>query len=422
MSTINRASLEYFFATILIPVALIIYGVWSNPFPVSYRLPELIIGIILILVSLKGFIQIFSGWVYVQGKAEISHISFLLLLGIPLLIGVFTNELADIVRDIVPLFYLFIPLLLLNWYDDERIIRFVMKCYPFVFSIVGLCFSIKYFVSTGIRLSDLSESNFHTMDMTYSVYDPTVLFMTIFSLLTSINLIHEKKKIFIRKIFSILFLAFSLVGLGAIASVVQRGQIGLIVLSLALYMSRIIKKSKLVAVINLCIVLGTIFLLFNDQLSAMIRLFFIKTNEVGLNNKDLEMALILNEISGNLSSAIFGNGWGATFFDPAGGGVVRFTHNMFSFVLLKAGLFGELFFIIYFLKLLIIFIKIYKDNYKDINLLPVLLATGSSIVIGFLQPTFKTLSFGFILLLLPIIKLYLFTESKKETTSTKKGF
>jgi hypothetical protein len=127
-----------------------------------------------------------------------------------------------------------------------------------------------------------------------------------------------------------------------------------------------------------------------------------KTRSVGLNMRPQEMAAVWDIMSADPMTLLFGIGWGGVFNSPAVGGLaVNFTHNFFSSMFLKCGLFGVILSSAYIAGLLERLVRVIKKN-------PVFgLALAAPILIDLtLYASFKSLDFGLVLLMIPASLIY----------------
>ena len=114
----------------------------------------------------------------------------------------------------------------------------------------------------------------------------------------------------------------------------------------------------------------------------------------GLNNKDAEALAIIEYVTAELDTLLLGVGFGGTFYNPVYAEYIRYTHNFITYNLLKFGIVGLLIatavvmFHIYVLcgKLFNAILHKRIDTYICVSL-----AMIPSI---YLQPTFKSLTFG----------------------------
>ena len=113
---------------------------------------------------------------------------------------------------------------------------------------------------------------------------------------------------------------------------------------------------------------------------------------------------VLWEWSGaSFANLVFGTGWGGEFETPTYLEPVRYVHNLPGYLLLKAGLVGGLFGLLIVFRAFLVPLVMWPASTfgrgaEDMRaaVLGAGLATFSSAL--FLQPTFKSLSFGLILL------------------------
>lgn len=378
-------------------LALFIYGLLSSPFPSSYGIPEISIGILLILAASSDLFLIKG---ILIGENHQRVIAFAWLITVPTLIGIEQWKLSDIVRDLVPLFFLFIPLFFVNWYKNIDRSKAIIKVIPYIYSIVGVVYALRYFVSNGIGIDDLAKKSFFAVNLMYYSYDPTVVFSAVFLSLTAIQFIHFLGLKVSTCLIAIVMVGLALIGIGSLAGSVLRAPLVLIALSLIIFVLRYTIQSRSTAFMAI-VIAGIVFVLFREQFESIFSLFLLKTQDVGGNGKLEEFNAILSYLS---DSPLLGLGWGATYYNPVLHTDVRFSHSIISFYFLKTGLVGILLLFIYLGWLVKLYYKSFRIAWKyQMDALPLLFAIGSTLLIGLLQVTYKTLSYGMVMALIPVL-------------------
>lgn len=382
----------------LVVAALLIYGFLSSPFPDSYRIGELSIGILLVLASVYDLFLLLTR--ILKGENHLKVIIFTWLLLIPTMVGITQWDFGNLIRDLVPFFYLFIPFFFNSWHKEVDRSKAILKLMPYVYSLVGVVFAFRYFLSNGIGIGDLAQKSYFFNNLMYYSYDPMVTFSSIFLFLTSIQLVHARGLKLSTCFISVLMILCALIGMGSLVGAILRAPLSLIALSLSGFIFRYSIRSMKTALIAVTISLAT-FLFFQEQFESMFSTFLAKTYAVGENGKIEEFKAILSNLS---DSPLVGLGWGSTYYNPVLHSKVRFSHSIISFYFLKTGLIGLLLLSTYLAWLF----KLYYRSLRlawchHLDALPLVFAIGSTLLIGLLQVTYKTLSYGMVMALIPVL-------------------
>jgi len=381
---------------------IVVYGMFSYPFPQFIGLGEIFFSLILIYcVGGRGVANLFGGGfvIHRQNNAafyQTVSIIFLILITMPLVKSIVNGwVLGDILRDVVPLIYIFIPLCLLHLNNVKNTKLTEMLIWGL--AIAGVLFSIRYFIE--IRQSPLSVGKTLYLDnLKYYPYEPSVLFSAIFLTLKSIDVL---KKISLVNCFkSFVFMVGGLIALSSMAGMLLRAPIFLYLLSCLIFYCVTVWKIKSIYVKAFLISIVVLMLILLSENSSMVfDKLLEKTYVTGVNNKDIELVGVIDVITGSPSTFLAGIGWGGLFLNPVFDDNVRFTHSIVSFFLLKAGVIGLVLILIYLIY--VFWISIRGLSYKN---LAIFLAGWSSLLIGVnFQVTYKCFSFGAIMLLLVCI-------------------
>lgn len=379
-------------------LALLIYCSLSSPFPNSYKIGEIAIGILLILASFYDFLLLLAR--ILKGENHLKIIVFAWLITVPTLVGIWRWEFSDLIRDLIPLFYLFIPLFLFRWYKDIDRSRVLIKIMPYVYSVVGVVFAIRYFVSNGIGIRDLAQKAYFFNNLMYYSYDPMVTFSSIFLLLTAVRVIHSRGLNLSTCLVVGMMIILALIGVGSLAGAILRAPLALIALSLFFLIFRYSIRSTTTALAAIAISF-IVFSIFQEQFVSMFWVFLNKTYAVGENGKLEEFSIILSNLS---EAPLLGLGWGATYYNPVLNFKVRFSHSIISFYFLKTGLIGLILLSTYLGWLVKLYCKSFRIAWTEhVDALPLLFAIGSTLLIGLLQVTYKTFSYAMVMVLVPVL-------------------
>lgn len=380
-----------------LPLLMAIVTLYSFSFawPKTVGPLEMVIGVLLI------------GWLFraVQNliyfnKPMVSLIFFTLLI-VPSVIGIFysDNAIASVMRDVIPYFYITMPLIFLAEPVHEQILKKILKYLPLFLSFTGMIFAIREF----------SYNDFTALitTSTYLMQSPVVLFTAIFCSLYTIEYFLKQQYRYA--------LMYSIPGLVTVAIVyftVLRAPIALWLLSIVFYMviKKLIWRNVIYIVLGVITILvffeiisyGAIALKATNYGTTSANRFLIKQQEHGANGKIEELILAKELIlhNKNTREALLGKGFGGKWYSPAVGGKVGFTHSLLTYMILKMGLFGLAVFCIYLFWIIKVFFalmrNIFKNNKDPILLLAIL---GVFSVNIWLEPGYKTLDFGIISLL-----------------------
>lgn len=389
---------------LILTIAVICYSAFSLPAPVKYKLPEIITAICLTvfgIINIKGTIKL------IYKKENIWELilfiaAFLLSVGL-LVIGILNkNPLFDILRDLIPFFYLFFPLLVFSLVEENQFNWRKLSIILLVFS--ALVMTVRFWSYPESLLSELGRS-YLPFGKGQFVFEPCTIFSS--TLLLTYPLL---KSTGLKRIYDIALRILMFTGglfvLSLPAAAIMRGQIILIMISLCLAVvykiSTLEAKERNFSIIILTILLVFISLIFNKEIIYFTKIIVLKFQYAGLNMKDEEALSVINQAVSDPKTLIFGKGWGATFLNPVTGSSVytRYTHNIFTYFLLKGGIIGVLLLGTYIFWIYKMLFNVFRE--KDI---PVLLAIINTLIIHFLlEGGFKLLSIGLIISILHTYK------------------
>ncbi len=377
--------------------ALGLYALFSFPFPLNPGPVEALIGALL-AIFIAGS-HVWAG----MSRAR-SHLAKVERAGLPALVlgllayllcapllaaAVNGNDPADMVRDLVPLLYLFIPALCFPLLATS-VVRWG-SALPWIVSGIGVAYSTRFFIISEISPLELGKRLFQDEKLYFSA-DPSVMYAGMFLVLTGINQVQRRR---LKPVLAgLTMIAAALLPLCAQIGIVQRAPLTLFCIVIAVQVVPRFRRNPIGAFLVL-IVIALFAFAFSKTITDTAALVTDKTKAVGANSKVEEFESIVATIQGSLGSSLFGLGWGGVYFSPAAGGVdVRFAHSLVGFTLLKAGICGLVVMACY---LAWIFRRSwYRSGWQD----PAWLAVPPTVSIGmFAQVSYKTLTYWVILLI-----------------------
>jgi hypothetical protein len=307
--------------------AVITYGLLGSPTPDNPGIPEIAIGVFLLLAAGRGLSRFHDFQRPENLYFRLLHVVFLTGLLLPLGIGIFFgNDPALIVRDVTAFLFLCLPLFVARaFYTSEEAEKFL----PWVLAFAGIAFALRTLVPifhiwiTGDELLYLSNS-------------PLVLFTAIFLCAVA----WKGLTYFSLTKLPAVIASFILIGviIAAMLLDVQRATVAAVGISLlVLWGVTLIKTPKRILLPTLIICVAM--LVFAPWLSDMAAALYKKTSEVGMNMRVQEAEAVLNALMANPVSVLLGSGWGGVFASPAVGGLdVNYTHSLLTTMFLKGGL------------------------------------------------------------------------------------
>ena len=376
-------------------MAVILYGALSSPTPDVPGRREALIGLLLVLaVGIRQPIFAFTGARALDRDApsieRVGAIALPLMFWIPLLRGLATDsEPAAIVRDVVPLLYLFAPVLfsplLARNEDGQRLLAAAL-------AVAGVLFASRFFAASGLEFGEIGRLT-GSDRLLYLANSPSVLFAAI-----ALGVFAFRPNAFTRP-FSLAMsgasLAGSLLCLAALAGTVQRGPLMLAAAAFLLAFGWRARQSAVALVFAPVLVAALTFAAY-EPIAGTVALIQEKTALVGGNARVDEFAAVLEQVGRDPMALLFGDGWGALVASPAVGGLrVGYTHTFLGYVLLKSGLVGVAVLTAYFAVLL-------RAAATAVRFHPMLaLAILPPLTLGTTVTTsFKFLDFGLLLVLL----------------------
>ena len=369
-------------------VALAVYGLFGVPAPGRLSWHEIAVGGGLVLAS--GVIRpllVGTGFMLVDPKARLHDVvgtaAFNYLLWIPLLRGALSGaDAEDIVRDIIPLMFLFLPVLLASTDSTSR--RILVPG----LAAVGVVFALRWWWP-GVAFRQIG--NFVMPEGEgYLLNSPTVLFAAVWLPLLALQRLERRPGPLSFALMPLLCCAAVIAG-SSLAGAVHRAALTMAVVTVIGFAAwQAPRKPLLPALLMAGLVVSA---LAGGQLAGTIQQVAWKTEIYGLNERSAEAAAVLEQVGASWSDLLLGQGWGALVRSPAVGGMwVSYTHSFATYMLLKTGLIGCLATLAYILSMVPALLRLMRtDPSLAVALIPPL---GLGL---FAHTSFKYLCFGLLL-------------------------
>lgn len=371
--------------------ALILYGLGGSPTPNAPGLYEALLALLLIAAiipeTLTTFLTLFSA----RGPVWALGARMLLLYGlsIPVIGGLlYGNGVGPIFRDLIAFAFFLFPV-----FAAPAILHGAARRDLLILSIamIGVSFALR----TVIPAWDAALPWFKPGEPLYLGIAPTVLFAALWFAGIALSRLSEEDSPLSRTL-AVVPGAVCLAGLcvWAMAASLQRASLALFALSLVFLLAwmtaRSPRRAAFPLLLTAMLLLGA-FPFWNELWHAL----SVKTTLVGMNSRLEEAAAVMDALSGNAGSVLFGKGWGADVASPAVGGLsVNFTHSLVTAIWLKTGLIGIALAGIYMTGIAWCLLRILlRDPPLAFALIPPV------VIDTFFYASYKSLDFGLILLL-----------------------
>nr|WP_207457989.1 hypothetical protein [Azospirillum sp. SYSU D00513] len=341
-------------------LALAVYGALSVPAPPELRFAELAIGALLALTAgLWRPLTVVTGHA-LRGRGGgrdawelLGILALAWLLWVPLLRGAWQGwSLANTLRDVVPLLYLFLPVMLVPVLRRARdgaagrpVPGLAVDALALGLMLAGFLFVLRWWRQAGWEFEAVGARAMAD-GSAYVLNAPSVLFAAVGLPFAAAAL--ARRGGMLRWGLAMLFLSAGLLCLAALAGAVHRVALGLAALAFLAVGARWAARVPLTMLL-LAPVAGGLGWLFAGTLLGAVDLAIEKTRVTGANGRWEEAAAVLAQISRSPWSFLFGDGWGALVENPAvGGWRVSYTHTLVSYILAKAGALGLVALLAYF--------------------------------------------------------------------------
>lgn len=324
--------------------ALLLYGGVSVPAPPSLRWGEAAIGLLILLsIGWRRPLMVATGHA-LRGTDEsewmiVAVAALGWLLWVPLLRGAALGwEAAEILRDVVPLFYLFLPVLLVPALRRAGV--WGVRLPAAGLALAGLLLALRWWKQSDWGFGAVGRRAMADGG-TYLLNAPSVLFAAVALPALALSLVAAGES-FRRWIAAFACAAGGALCLGALAGAVHRTALGLAALSLAMVALWWVRRRPWLAV-PLLLAAGFVVLPAGDALVGAWQQVAEKTRLTGANTRWEEAAAVIDHAASSAWTLLFGDGWGARIANPAvGGWRVSYTHTLVSYSLLKTGILGVL--------------------------------------------------------------------------------
>lgn len=330
-------------APLALALAVLTYGTLGAPAPPGLRPQELLVALALLLAM---------GWRaplhFVTGlRGSSAGMPPALALAAPLLIslaalglgrGLWNGAAAtDLLRDLLPLGFLALPVLLapmLGRLDQRRFDLLVDAM-----AAAGVILVLRWSSGAGTALATAGVAPMAEGD-DYLLNSAFVPFAAVWFPLRALALWGRGDGWPLPRFRALAGLAGALLCLAALAITVHRAALGLSLLALVMGLwqpaIRHGLRSVMLAGAALLLVLA-----LGNPLAPLAGLAAEKTQNVGLNNRVGEALAVLEQVAGDGPTLLLGDGWGALVVNPAvGDWRVSYTHSATSYFLLKVGVVG----------------------------------------------------------------------------------
>ncbi len=386
--------------------ALMLYGLFSAPAPPEIGAAEMAIG--LLLVAATGLAQpwaMISGAQLLRTEARsfesVGSVVFIGLFWLPLLRGAGLDWSGrDILRDLVPLLYLFLPVLLVAPLRGIR--ARAVELLAGGLACAGVAFVLRWWSEVGWAFGAIGHRAM-SEGSSYLLNSPAVLFAALWLPVTAIGLLWPVTALrpgprppWLRLALALPLLLAAVLVCAALAGTVHRMALIMITLSGLGFLLWCARRTPWPLLTVLGGLAAFLVLLPGAPLTGALGMVVAKSEQVGVNERANEVAAVLDQTGRSALSLLAGDGWGALVANPAvGGWRVSYTHSFPSYLLLKTGIFGLLLMLCWLATLVPAFVRLALGNP------PLALAALPPLAGGLLFHTsFKYLCFGLLLTLI----------------------
>lgn len=380
---------------------LAVYGAFSSPTPDDPSLAELAAALLLLLAVGPGrALAVGAGaWLVTPGAQAwqlVGTLAMIALVWLPSLVGAADGApAARILRDALPLLFLFIPLFLSAAEPAESRDNGLGRALLVGLAAIGLLFAGRFFAISG-AVPGAMQMLVRSDGLLYLANSPAVLFAAIALPLGALELSRAADRPLGGRL---ALLAVGLAGgglcLAALAATLQRAALAAAALAFVLFALRAVLVRP-AAALPLAALVPAVWWAAGPYLSGLVELLVLKTELVGLNQHGAEIAVAADSLASSLGKALIGGGWGLLLETPAVPGYrVAYLHALPLYMVVKTGLIGTLLLLAYLGLLGGAASALWRRS-------PALcLAVLAPLAVGFLvQPSFKYLTYGLLLAVL----------------------
>jgi hypothetical protein len=373
-------------------VALSVYGLVGLPAPGRLSWREIVVGGGLVLAT--GVIRplaVVTGLMLIDPRARhhdmVGTAAFNYLLWVPLFrAAILGADADDIVRDVIPLMFLFLPVFLMPVGDAGR------RVLVLGMAMVGIAFALRWWWP-GLAFRQVGRLVLPEGDG-YLLNSPAVLFAAVWLPLVALQRL-ERRPGLLSLALTPLLCGAAIVAGTALAGAVHRAALVMAALAIGGFAASQARQKPLLATMLLAS-LSVSAVLADGQILGTIEQVASKTETYGWNERSAEAAAVLDQVGASWSDMLFGRGWGALVRSPAVGDMwVSYTHSFATYMLVKTGLLGCLATLAYIVSLVPALVRLMRFD------LPLAVALLPPLGLGLLAHTsFKYMCFGLLLTLL----------------------
>ncbi|WP_119677588.1 hypothetical protein [Indioceanicola profundi] len=384
-------------AAMAIGAALAVYGLASAPAPPSPGIAEALIG--LFLIAGAGLARpLWLGSFYLLRSPDLrpseagACLALLLAVWPGLLSGLARGwPYAEMARDLLPLAFLFLPVLVRYRAGAET--EAALDAIAWALAGVGLAYALRWWVDLNASLRTIGAAALIEKPP-FLLKSAALPFASVWLFARGLEKVGSNVRIGGIVVGSALMVA-SFSCLGALAGAVHRAGLILSCGSILIILVRYFDGSAK-GRLGATVVLSMLGLLWGEAVSVSADLAMEKTRAVGVNNRLGELMAVIRQAAADPLSFLFGYGWGGMVRSPAAGDIViSYTHNFATYMLLKTGAVGLLGMGAYVATILARLPHAWRAR-PDL-----VLALAPSLLIGLLlHTTYKYLCFGIVLTLL----------------------
>lgn len=322
-------------------LALVVYGLLSAPAPAEIRPAEAVIGALLVSgVGLLRPLSVATGHSLLERDSPPWEMPAVLALGVllwcPLMRGVWLGWApGDMVRDVVPLLYLFLPVFLvplLRAAPDQAVDLLAAGM-----ALAGVGFALRWwkqaewgFGAVGVRA--MADGGVYLLNA------PSVLFAAI--ALPAFGFGMLMRGGWLRCAVGLASIAGGLLCLAALAGAVHRMALGLAAVAFAALGVWWLRRAPL-AWLGAGVAALLLVTLVPETLLGALGQVAEKTRLAGANTRWEEAEAAVGQAMESPAAFLFGQGWGALLANPAvGGWRVSYTHTLVTYAIAKTGVLG----------------------------------------------------------------------------------
>jgi hypothetical protein len=389
---------------ILFWIFILIYSIFSSSTPDNPGIFEALMGLALVaFVGAKNATHVLGGFLTTRNDkmkflSKGMYLGFLYIAIFPTFFGIVidSNQLSDVIRDLIPLIYFYLPLL---FYPTmvKRIDRW-RPMLAIAIGCIGFCYSIRHFQSARIPFYRIGRSVI-SGDRNYFGMDPAVIFASVYFLISLFERVEKPIK-------AVPFAVAAVVTVAVPASIVVRAQIFLVGFFTVLYILVNLKNFSRKTAFKILITIGAVafigFRIASSQIASnVVNLAMEKNSRVGLSGRDHEVAAVVDALAQDPFHFTFGYGWGSLIRTNANNlKPARFVHNVVVYFIFKTGVLGFLLMLSYFVLWGRLLFRLMRYSFRRQSDIAVVFGAGAAIALNFLlEPGYKMFSLGLILLL-----------------------